>query len=432
MSRHVQADNATIEATLTRWRHKATHTLSIASALVYLPVVAIVLAGKGPPMTRLVESVIIGLYGIILLEPLLWQVDYRIRVGVNLVVGYVLAFIVGISLPQGPFIRAFPLFLPLIAMVFFGKRAGRIAIGISILILLSAPFLSTSSLLIGVLVPEGEHVPNLPNFVWFQGIALTAILLQVMVLLERFHKMLMQSLADRTVAYQELKAEMRERRRLEHEVARITDDERRRLGHEIHDGVCQQLTAALLRSEALTELVAPADTSATDALAGLTTLLEETIDEARAVAQGLCPLESDPEALAAALRTLAGRIQSASGIACVFETEGDVRIFDATTANHLYRIAQEATSNVIRHAHANRIVVALKGSEAGLLLEVEDDGDGLPGKSDSVGMGLRTMSYRAGLIDGSLTATPGTKRGTRICCHVPCGGKVSSENDYRE
>lgn len=419
MQQQVQAEHASVEATLTGWRHNATQTLSIASALVYLPVVAIVLAGQGPPLTGLVKSVTVLLYGILLLQLVLWRVDYRIRVGIHLTDGYLLAFIVGMALPQGPFIRAIPLILPLIATIFYGKSAGRIATGISILILLAAPFLSTSPGLAGILVPEGEHASRLPAFVLFQGIALTAILLQVVVLLERFHKMLMRSLADRTMAHQKLKEEMAERRRLEHEVARIADDERRRLGNEIHDGICQQITAALLRSEALTESLVPADASATDALAGLTTLLEETIDEARAVAHGLCPLESDPEALAAALRTLTDRIRASSGIACTLETNGNVRVADAATANHLYRIAQEATSNALRHAYANRIAVTLNGSEGSLLLEVEDDGDGLPDSSHARGMGLRTMSYRADLMEGSLIATTGANGGTRITCRVP-------------
>ncbi|OQB39482.1 MAG: hypothetical protein BWY09_01069 [Candidatus Hydrogenedentes bacterium ADurb.Bin179] len=118
------------------------------------------------------------------------------------------------------------------------RDKGRLATGISILVLLFVPFLSTSSILLGALVPEGGQEAESPAFVWFQGIALMAVLLQVMVLLDRFHDMLMQSLADRNVACRRLVEEMRERRRLEHEVARITDDERRRLGNEIHDGVC--------------------------------------------------------------------------------------------------------------------------------------------------------------------------------------------------
>ncbi len=415
----LQIEDASVEFTLAGWRRKATHTLSIASALVYLPIVAIVLAGQGPPLTEPVQGTVAIVYGVILLEVFLWRIDYRVRVGINLAAGYLLAFIVGVALPLGPFIRAVPLFLPLIATIFYGKRAGRIAMGISILILLSAPFLSTAPGLTGILVPEGEQLPKLPTFVWFQGIALIAILLQVMVLLERFHKMLMQSLADRTVAYQKLKEEMGERRRLEHEVARITDDERRRLGNEIHDGVCQQITAALLRSEALMEWLNPADPSAMEAATGLTTLLEETIDEARAVAHGLCPLESDPEALNAALRTLTDRIRASSGIACTFETGGDVRVANAATANHLYRIAQEATSNALRHAHANRVTVTLKESEGSLLLEVEDDGDGLPDGSHGRGMGLHTMAYRADLMEGCLTATAGEAGGTRISCRVP-------------
>ena len=286
--------------------------------------------------------------------------------------------------------------------------------------------------LVGSLIAEGQHVSELPSFIWFQGIALIAILLQVMVLLERFHMMLMQSLADRTVAYHKLKAEMQERRRLEHEVARITDDERRRLGNEIHDGICQQITAALLRSEALREWLNPADASATEAITGLTTLLEETIDEARAVAHGLCPLESDPEALAAALRTLAGRIQTASGIACALETVGDVCVVDVARANHFYRIAQEAASNAVRHSHAKKISMRLSGTDDSLLLEVEDDGVGLPADSNAKGMGLRTMSYRADLMEGRLTATTGAGGGTCIACRIPRTGLPLPEQQRQD
>jgi len=261
---------------------------------------------------------------------------------------------------------------------------------------------------------------------WFQGIALAAILLEIMVLLDRFHDMLMQALADRTAAYQKLKNEMQERRRLEYELARTTDEERRRLGHEIHDGVCQQLTAALLRSEALTEWLDPARPSATEVLTGLTALLEETIDETHAVARGLCPLESDPEALVSALQTLVYRIQKASGIACTLKTTGDVSIAERATANHLYRIAQEAITNAVKHANANGITVTLEGNEDSLVLEVEDDGDGLPDENNLNGMGLRTMSYRADLIQGNLSVAAGAKGGTLMTCRVPRGGVVES------
>lgn len=432
MRQQTRNENTAVEATLNRWRHKATNTLMIASALVYLPVTAIVLAGQGPALTGPITGVAVGIYGILLLETLLWRVDYRVRVGVNLATGYALALIVGIALPQGPFIRALPLILPLIATIFFGRRAGSIATGLSILILLFVPSLSTVPGLVGILVAEGQHVPGWPSFIWFQGIALTAILLQSMVLLNRFHEMLMQSLADRTAAYHKLKDEIQERRRLEHEVARITDEERRRLGNEIHDGICQQITAALLRSEALREWLNPADASATEAITGLTTLLEETIDEARAVAHGLCPLESDPEALAAALRTLAGRIQTASGIACALETVGDVCVVDVARANHFYRIAQEAASNAVRHSHAKKISMRLSGTDDSLLLEVEDDGVGLPADSNAKGMGLRTMSYRADLMEGRLTATTEAGGGTCIACRIPRTGLPLPEHQRQD
>ena len=98
---------------------------------------------------------------------------------------------------------------------------------------------------------------------------------------------------------------------------------------------------------------------------------------------------------------------------------GDVSIRDSAVANHLYRIAQEGIANAIKHAHARGIRVVLRGDEDGLLLVVEDDGDGLPEKETHTGMGLRTMVYRAHSIKGDLTVTPGATCGTRVSCRVP-------------
>ena len=92
---------------------------------------------------------------------------------------------------------------------------------------------------------------------------------------------------------------------------------------------------------------------------------------------------------------------------------------DLAAAQHLYRIAQEALSNAVRHARAGRIALELRGSEDALVLRVEDNGVGLPGNVPSGGMGMRTMAYRAQIIDGefSMEAAPGG--GTRILCRVP-------------
>lgn len=424
-------ETASIEDTLGRWRRKATNVAILTGSVLYLPIVLIVLAGEGPPLTGLLRGIVFAAYGILLLETVLWRVDYRIRIGIKLVAGYVLAIVGGLAYPQGPLVRAFALLPPLMATVFFGKKAGRIATGVSMGVLLFAPALRIVPGLAGFFFLEGEGVATLSALVWFQGIAMTAILLEIMVLLDRFHDVLMQSLADRTLAYEQLREEMTQRRRLEYEVARVADEERCRLGREIHDGVCQQLTAALLRSEALSGCMDPAQTSAKEALAGLTGLLEETIDEARAVAQGLCPLDADPEALAAALHGLVRQLQKASGVACTLEVRGDVRVLAPATANHLYRIAQEATTNAIKHAHAHRIAVSLHANEDSLLLAVEDDGRGLPDEMAGRGMGLHTMSYRADFIHGRLLIGLGSRGGIRIACEVPRRGMVESPRNPR-
>jgi signal transduction histidine kinase len=154
-------------------------------------------------------------------------------------------------------------------------------------------------------------------------------------------------------------------------------------------------------------------------LGALSSLLGEAINEARAVAQGLCPLEPSPDALAQALRALARRTHSLSGVPCEFIAAGDVRVEDSAAAQHLYRIAQEALSNAVRHAHASRIAIDLRGSEDGLVLRVEDNGVGFAGTVRPSGMGLRTMAYRARILEGEFKIEAAPGGGTLISCRVP-------------
>jgi signal transduction histidine kinase len=212
---------------------------------------------------------------------------------------------------------------------------------------------------------------------------------------------------------------MRERQRLERGLAAIGDEERRRLGHELHDGVCQQITAALLRCQALQRAVSRGAPVSAEEFGPLTALLTETIDDAHDVALGLYPLAEDPGALAPALRALARRTGEMSGIRCDCLEQGDVRVFDRVVAQHLYRIGQEAMSNAARHSQASRITVALEAANGELTLRVEDNGVGLPLDRRATGMGLRSMGYRASLISGTLAVVSGPGGGTRVTCRVP-------------
>jgi signal transduction histidine kinase len=253
-----------------------------------------------------------------------------------------------------------------------------------------------------------------------------AMMTTAIVVVERSQEFLGRALGDQRRVAAQLGREMEERRRLEREIAGIGDDDRRRLGQEVHDGVCQELTGALLRCQALDRRVQQGGAANHSDLATLTRLLEEALNDAHAVARGLWPLDPDPGALAPALRSLVRRMAAQTGVSCEFRPFGDVRVCRPEVAQHLYRIAQEALSNAARHAQASHIMLDLVGCDDRLLLRVEDDGVGMPDDGARPGMGLRTMSYRARIMDGELTVERLGERGTRVACNVP---RPSSDND---
>jgi len=291
--------------------------------------------------------------------------------------------------------------------------------------------------LVEMLTLEPAGAPTPTNVVFYQGVALAALLVGQMILLDRFHDFLMRSLTglhreagERAVAYQRLEREIRERRQLEHEVSRAGDEERRRLGVEIHDGVCQQVTAALLRCQALARRLERGGRLSGADFETVSSLLAESIDEAHNVARGLCPLDPNPESLVHALRSLVKRTREISSVQCEFVEAGDLLVGDQDTAQHLYRIVQEALSNAVRHANASRITVELRENEGCLTLLVEDDGTGLPAERPTEGMGLRIMAHRAKILGGDLTVEPSSGTGTRVACRIPLRRETTIEREH--
>jgi signal transduction histidine kinase len=428
MQRGSVPDQGTVEIALAEWRQKAANVLMTATAVVYVPPFALFLAGRGPEFAWLIRAILCGVYAVTVLCALLRRVDYRKRAWVFMAASYLLMVAGNIANPQGTFVRALPVVLPMFMMVLFGAWLGRVATVASIVVLLIAPIVHTQPCLVGILTvaPTGDRVP--PHIILFQGIALMALLSAPMVLLDRFHRFLTNSLAswerearERAAAYRNLEREMLERRRLEREIARVGDDERHSLGLDIHDGVCQELTGALLRSEALVRRTERGSAPTVADLSAISSLIESAIDEAHAVAKGLCPLDPGPESLSKELAALAKRTQHSTGLACRFTATGDTTVPDPMTARHLYRIAQEALSNAVRHAHAERISVELKGTADTLVLQVEDDGCGMPTEVTEGRMGLHTMTCRAHILGSNLTVTPAPEGGTRVYCRVQRG-----------
>ena len=427
---------AAADAVLVAWRRKAADVLLTASVVIHLPVIILVIIGRGPPMGPLVSAVSITLYLIVVVAALLRHIGHRARLWTLFFTLFTAVALANLAIPRGPYAQAGLISVPIFTLVFFGSRAAKIAMLASAIIVVSAPLLRVQPAITRMLEIDPAQLAGPPGG-WTPVFSESVFLVAVMLVLIPLHRFLLDALTaqcrsttqlelevvERTAAQRKMEIEMRERQRLEREIASIGDGERRRLGRDLHDGVCQQVTAALLRCQALERRVERGGVLSGADLVPLSSLLAETIDEAHKVALGLCPLEPYPEALAPALQALTKRVQEMATVRCEFLAAGDVRVPDPAAAQHLYRIAQEAVSNAVRHAHANRIAVELRGSPSELTLQVEDDGAGLPDQLPPGGMGLRTMAYRAQILEGGLTVASTAGGGTRITCRVPFRGR---------
>ncbi len=209
------------------------------------------------------------------------------------------------------------------------------------------------------------------------------------------------------------------RKELEREILEIASLEQRRIGQELHDGVGQELTGLSLMADALSQRL-----KASPAEGKLAARLVEGIgrvhQQVRALSHGLVPVQVDPEGLRSALEELVARCREQSGISCTFEKGAPVHLADPATATHLYRIAQEAITNAIRHAQASHIRVALGTDSGHLTLTIQDDGVGMPAVfGEGRGLGIRLMRYRASLIGANLTIGPAMGGGTLVTCVLP-------------
>jgi signal transduction histidine kinase len=147
-------------------------------------------------------------------------------------------------------------------------------------------------------------------------------------------------------------------------------------------------------------------------------LLAGAVAQTRALAKGLHPVELDKSGLTAALRELTVNLNPQ--IRCELALQAPVPVADSATALHLYRIAQEATTNALKHARADRVIIRLGSKNSNVVLSIADNGEGFSRAfSRAKGMGLHIMGYRARLIGGSLSINTRRGRGTVITCTVP-------------
>jgi signal transduction histidine kinase len=216
-------------------------------------------------------------------------------------------------------------------------------------------------------------------------------------------------------------------RELEQEIVRVSECEQRRIGQDLHDGLCQHLAAIGCAAKSLADDLQESGRPESAAAQEIEGLLKKAVIEARDLARGMFPVQMDAAGLSAALEGLAATTSRLTATHVTFNENGDVRISDAATAMHLYRIAQESVANAIKHANANRVSITLDGSKGAVRMKIEDDGTGFFDEPAVVGgMGLRTMAYRARLIGATLEIQERDGPGTCVCCEVPAQASSTS------
>jgi signal transduction histidine kinase len=146
-------------------------------------------------------------------------------------------------------------------------------------------------------------------------------------------------------------------------------------------------------------------------------IVNDNVGLARDLARGLHPIELSASGLASALQELAFR-SSQDGITCRFNCPKLVRMRDEVIALNLYRIAQEAVANALKHGKPSEIVISLSREKKAIIFAVEDNGKGLGKKRNARGMGIHIMKYRAETIGATFTAEPRPRGGTIVRCTV--------------
>ncbi len=299
-------------------------------------------------------------------------------------------------------------FVPVaLAVAWLGWRNG---VGIAILSVLVR--------VLGDYLAIGEHL--LPLWSWWNSLAALVTYLVMVWILAAFvglHRELEQRVRERTMALQEA---AQARRKLESELLQVGSRERNSIGHELHDDICQHLVGTALAAKVLAQRLTEQDKASARDAQSIVTWIEEGATKTRQLAQGLLLAAIEPGKLAEKLAELAAEGTASSCIPCRFRHEGEILVSDAGTAAQLFRIAQEATRNALRHGQARHVDLSLVGDAHAICLMVEDDGRGLPlAEERGSGMGLRIMSHRAAYIGGTLSIVPTSGQGTRVICHLP-------------
>jgi signal transduction histidine kinase len=313
--------------------------------------------------------------------------------------------------------------LPIYALVLLGRRPGLVWLGLSLSIFVVVTALVTQGALNQTLLFHED--PAAPKAWHGASLGLFQTLLTVSVLVERFLALLQRTFEAERTARQRLEVETRERQFLEVALLETSDRERKDLGRDLHDGICQQITGALLRCQVAQKELRAKELPEASHLRAIVELLDDSLSQAHDLARGLSPGDLEQGGLGPALKELARRVRETHELACEFEDDGGGGALDPAAATQLYRVAQEAVTNALKHGNPRHVWIRIRTDPAGVRLEVENDGRSLD-LNNPAGMGQRIMRNRAERVGGRLELKPRAGSGVLLQCVAPLSRKVAT------
>lgn len=226
--------------------------------------------------------------------------------------------------------------------------------------------------------------------------------------------------ADLRAANLKLERVIEERRRLENELLEIAENERRRIGFDLHDDLGQKLTGLSLMIKGLEQKLAHEHHPCVEEAHKIQSLMAEIVSFTHNLARQFSSLDVKGDDLSSVLRGLAGNVEKMFGISCGFEVRGALPELPQHSMLQLYKIAQEAVSNAIKHGKAAHVAIRVETGDEHLNLIIRNDGVPFNQPAGSKNrMGLRIMHYRASTLGAGLEIKPSEKSGTIVTCSLP-------------
>jgi signal transduction histidine kinase len=242
-----------------------------------------------------------------------------------------------------------------------------------------------------------------------------------------------QRTADLKAANLKLQNVLEERRRLENELLEIAENERRSIGFDLHDDLGQKLTGVSLMLKGLEQQLRREQHKLINDVCGIRELIEQAIHHTHNLAHQFSSLDVKGDNLAGVLGELAANVEKMFRLPCSLTIQGEIPSLPGNTTMQLYKVAQEAVSNAIKHGKATQVSISCSRACDDLTLMIRNDGVpfSLPEEKKNR-MGLRIMNYRASTIGAVFDIKPNQKNGTIVTCTLPVkNGKSSHDHQPR-